>query len=85
MHRTAVLHDPSTSGHRIGVLAEPWVAGGRTVGVLAVAADDVVGGVDPTRGSGLRVLTDRVEALGGRLDVGLGGRRRRRNRRDSNR
>ena len=31
--------------------------------------DDGVGGADPTRGSGLRGLTDRVEALEGRLAV----------------
>jgi signal transduction histidine kinase len=32
-------------------------------------SDDGVGGVDPTRGSGLRGLADRVEALGGELVV----------------
>ncbi len=32
-------------------------------------SDDGVGGADPSRGSGLIGLTDRVEALGGRLDV----------------
>ena len=31
--------------------------------------DDGVGGADPSRGSGLTGLTDRVEALGGRLDI----------------
>jgi signal transduction histidine kinase len=31
--------------------------------------DDGVGGADPGRGSGLRGLADRVEALGGRLSV----------------
>jgi signal transduction histidine kinase len=31
--------------------------------------DDGVGGADGARGSGLRGLADRVEALGGRLDV----------------
>jgi signal transduction histidine kinase len=31
--------------------------------------DDGIGGADPSRGSGLIGLTDRVEALGGRLDV----------------
>jgi signal transduction histidine kinase len=36
---------------------------------VAKVADDGVGGVDPTRGSGLRGRTDRVEALGGRLVV----------------
>jgi signal transduction histidine kinase len=37
--------------------------------VLVVVADDGVGGADPTRGSGLRGLTDRVEALDGLLEV----------------
>jgi signal transduction histidine kinase len=32
-------------------------------------ADDGVGGADDSRGSGLRGLADRVEALGGRLEV----------------
>jgi signal transduction histidine kinase len=38
-------------------------------------ADDGVGGADPARGSGLRGLADRVEALGGtlRLDSSAGG------------
>jgi signal transduction histidine kinase len=31
--------------------------------------DDGVGGADPSRGSGLRGLCDRVQALGGKLDV----------------
>lgn len=35
----------------------------------AEVADDGVGGADPTRGSGLRGLADRVEALGGRLEL----------------
>jgi PAS domain S-box-containing protein len=37
--------------------------------VLVEVADDGVGGVDPAAGSGLRGLTDRVEALDGALDV----------------
>jgi hypothetical protein len=44
----------------------------------AEVADDGVGGADPASGSGLRGLTDRVAALGGRLEVispaGLGTR-----------
>jgi signal transduction histidine kinase len=35
--------------------------------------DDGVGGADPDAGSGLRGLADRVEALGGRLDVSSPG------------
>jgi signal transduction histidine kinase len=39
-------------------------------GVLAVeVADDGAGGADPAGGSGLRGLADRVEALGGRLQL----------------
>ena len=37
--------------------------------VLLTIADDGRGGADPSRGSGLRGLVDRVEALGGRLRV----------------
>ena len=32
-------------------------------------ADDGVGGADPSKGTGLRGLADRVEVLGGRLEV----------------
>jgi signal transduction histidine kinase len=39
-------------------------------GALALeVGDDGVGGADPGRGSGLNGLADRVEALGGRLDL----------------
>ena len=31
--------------------------------------DDVVGGADPVRGSGLITLRDRAEALGGSLEI----------------
>ena len=42
----------------------------RTDDTLVVTIiDDGVGGVDPSRGSGLRGLFDRVQAVGGRLDV----------------
>jgi signal transduction histidine kinase len=42
----------------------------RSDGVVVVeVADDGIGGADPSRGSGLRGLVDRVEALDGRLDV----------------
>ncbi len=36
--------------------------------MVASVVDDGVGGADP-RGSGLRGLADRVEALGGTMDV----------------
>jgi PAS domain S-box-containing protein len=39
-------------------------------GLVAIAvSDDGIGGADPVRGSGLRGLVDRVEALGGTLEV----------------
>lgn len=37
--------------------------------VVVEVADDGVGGADPARGSGLKGLTDRVSALGGRLRI----------------
>ena len=41
----------------------------RDSGVVVEVADDGVGGADPSAGSGLRGLADRVEALGGSLEV----------------
>jgi signal transduction histidine kinase len=41
----------------------------RLADVVVEIADDGVGGADENRGSGLRGLADRVEALGGRLRV----------------
>jgi signal transduction histidine kinase len=42
----------------------------RRDGILAIAVrDDGRGGASPHGGSGLRGLADRVEALGGRLDL----------------
>ena len=46
---------------------DPRVAA-RTLAVIEIA-DDGIGGADAGRGSGLRGLADRVEALGGRLRV----------------
>jgi len=37
--------------------------------LLVSVCDDGVGGADPTRGSGLRGLTDRLQALGGTFEV----------------
>jgi signal transduction histidine kinase len=37
--------------------------------VVVEVGDDGVGGADASKGSGLRGLTDRVEALDGRLEV----------------
>jgi signal transduction histidine kinase len=41
----------------------------RDAHLLVEIADDGVGGADPSSGSGLRGLADRVEALGGTLEV----------------
>jgi signal transduction histidine kinase len=41
----------------------------QAAGLLVDVTDDGKGGADPAAGTGLRGLTDRVEALGGRLDV----------------
>jgi signal transduction histidine kinase len=43
--------------------------GSRNGQAVVEVSDDGVGGADPARGSGLRGLADRVEALGGRLAV----------------
>ena len=43
-----------------------WREEGR---IVIEIADDGVGGAEPSRGSGLRGLTDRLEAVGGQLDV----------------
>jgi signal transduction histidine kinase len=37
--------------------------------LTVLVSDEGIGGADPARGSGLRGLADRVEALGGRLTV----------------
>jgi signal transduction histidine kinase len=37
--------------------------------VVVTVADDGVGGADTSRGSGLGGLVDRVEAVGGRLEI----------------
>jgi signal transduction histidine kinase len=41
----------------------------QAAGLLVEVTDDGQGGADPAAGTGLRGLTDRVEALGGRLDI----------------
>jgi signal transduction histidine kinase len=52
---------------------EPFAVGldGRSRGVTlhATIADDGIGGADPSAGSGLMGLADRVDALGGRFDL----------------
>jgi signal transduction histidine kinase len=56
---------PSRRG---GELASARVAAADGNVVIEVS-DDGVGGADPTAGSGLRGLADRVEALGGSLEI----------------
>jgi signal transduction histidine kinase len=41
----------------------------QAAGLVVEVTDDGTGGADPAAGTGLRGLTDRVEALGGRLDI----------------
>jgi signal transduction histidine kinase len=53
-------------GQASRVRCELLVADGR---LTVTVTDDGVGDADPDRGSGLRGLADRVEALGGRLTV----------------
>ena len=43
--------------------------------LVMTVSDDGVGGVDPHKGSGLRGLVDRLEAIGGRLEVSSARRR----------
>jgi signal transduction histidine kinase len=59
---TNVAKHTEASQVHIGITAE---SGRLTV----VVADDGIGGADPSRSSGLRGLSDRVEALGGSLAV----------------
>ena len=50
--------------------SEARVSASRSHGLLVVeVADDGIGGAQPAEGSGLRGLTDRVEALGGQLRI----------------
>ena len=53
--------------HSSGVDLEVRVEGGSVV--VVVVADDGVGGADPSGGSGLEGLRDRIEALGGQFDI----------------
>ena len=54
---------------RAGVAARRSASAARTARATVTVSDDGVGGADPARGSGLRGLAARVEALNGRLDV----------------
>ena len=58
---TNVAKHARATSCRVTITTEPEL-------VVAVVADDGVGGADPS-GSGLRGLTDRIETMGGRLTV----------------
>jgi PAS domain S-box-containing protein len=65
-----VVAEALTNVAKYARATEAWVGLRRDDGLLVVeVADDGVGGADASRGSGLRGLADRVEALGGRLEV----------------
>ena len=55
--------------HAQAIVGEPWTSPAANGHVVVEVVDDGVGGADTERGSGLRGLADRVEALGGRLRV----------------
>jgi PAS domain S-box-containing protein len=59
---TNVAKYARASRARVRVVAEPET-------VLVEVSDDGAGGADPEKGSGLCGLTDRVEALGGSLEI----------------
>ena len=67
-----VLRDRRSADQRREVRARiggPRTGHGERGGVVVEVSDDGVGGADPAGGSGLRGLADRVEALGGSLEV----------------
>ena len=65
-----VVAEALTNVVRYAGVDEAAVAVGRTDGRLRVeVVDSGTGGANPAGGSGLRGLADRVEALGGRLEV----------------
>src|SRR5262245_26851609 len=65
-----VVAEALTNVVRYAGAPEARVTVERLDGLLSVeVADDGCGGADPASGSGLRGLADRVEALGGRLEV----------------
>ena len=65
-----VVAEAITNVGRYAHASRATVRIGRSNGAATVlVADDGVGGADPARGSGLRGLAARVEALNGHLDV----------------
>jgi signal transduction histidine kinase len=65
-----VVAEAITNGAKYAQFSHATVSVRRSNGRATVTvADDGVGGADPSRGSGLRGLADRLEALDGRLEV----------------
>jgi signal transduction histidine kinase len=65
-----VVAEAITNVAKYAQASHATVSVGRSNGcATVVVADDGVGGADAARGTGLRGLCDRIEALGGRFDV----------------
>jgi signal transduction histidine kinase len=65
-----VIAEALTNGAKYACASKATVTiAGAPGALLVVVADDGVGGADPSVGSGLSGLAERVEALGGRLSV----------------
>jgi signal transduction histidine kinase len=65
-----VVAESLTNASRYGQASEVSVTVAREDGGLRLeVADDGVGGADPTRGTGLLGLADRLEVLGGALEI----------------
>jgi signal transduction histidine kinase len=65
-----IVAEALTNAAKHACASRVHVSVGRTNGTAMVdVADDGQGGADPPNGSGLRGLADRIEALGGTLEV----------------
>jgi signal transduction histidine kinase len=65
-----VAAEALTNAAKHASASRAWVMLGRHDGVVRLrVSDDGVGGADPSTGSGLTGIRDRVEALGGSLSV----------------
>jgi signal transduction histidine kinase len=65
-----IVAECMTNASRYGCASSVRVRVARGDGELCVEViDDGIGGADPAKGTGLHGLADRVEVLGGRLEV----------------
>ena len=65
-----IVAEALTNAAKYACASRVHVSVGRTNGTAMVdVADDGQGGADPSKGSGLRGLADRIEAFGGTLEV----------------